>query len=72
MTNSLSNKRRPLPKASLFKSYNNLQPFNITKNSMTGLESQRTETIGEENTESMPVLPPTKNSLDATIMLPWL
>lgn len=39
---------------------------------MTGLESQRTETIGEENTESMPVLPPTKNSLDATIMLPWL
>ena len=65
-------KRRPLPKASLFKSYNNLQPMNQTKTSITGHDNETNETHRNSSNQDQTTSGNTKNSLDAQIMLPWL
>ena len=68
-----ASKRRNVPKASLFKSYNNLQPVNQAKSSVTGHETEQDISALEHNSTHQEKPPgPTKNSLDAQIMLPWL
>ena len=65
---------KPLPKASLFKSYNNLRQFGEPKNSMSGFDSEEEMlTTGPDLIETAPTgAPAGKNGLNATIMLPWL
>ena len=67
--------RKPLPKASLFKSYNNLHQFGAPKQSMSAYDSEGDEmlTTGPDFAETAQAAAPAgKNGLNATIMLPWL
>ena len=65
------NRKKPLPKASLFKSYNNLYQYGGEKNQFAGIDTDNEEVligaIGDLNDQSN-----CKNSLNATVMLPWL
>jgi len=60
-----------LPKASIFKSYNNLHQFGSGKNSFAGIETDNDEVligaIGDFANDHTG-----KNSLNPTVMLPWL
>lgn len=61
-----------MPKASVFKSYNNLRSFGNIKKSTTNYESEYDDldvTGGDLDIRNSNC---TKNGLNATIMLPWL
>ena len=68
-----NSKRKMLPKASLFKSYNNLHQFGAQRGSLSALETENDDVL---TTTTRPdyaeALPAGKNGLNATIMLPWL